>query len=115
MTKKTDTKRPLQSFKAFGIEASVWPPNGEYGETEQDKYPDPEFAERKCFPGFHHLQFPVNERLNVLVRAVAQPFVGAAEDYLSIPKHYHFRVYQTKFLTFSLVDDLTVVVDGRVL
>jgi hypothetical protein len=35
MTKKTDTKKqPLQSFKAFGIEASVWPPNSEYGETE---------------------------------------------------------------------------------
>jgi hypothetical protein len=35
MTKKTDTeKQPLQSFKAFGIEASVWPPNGEDGETE---------------------------------------------------------------------------------
>jgi hypothetical protein len=35
MTKKNDTKKqPLQSFKAFGIEASVWPPNSEYGETE---------------------------------------------------------------------------------
>ena len=34
MTKKTDTnKQPLHSFKAFGIEALVWPPNGEYGET----------------------------------------------------------------------------------
>jgi hypothetical protein len=34
MTKKTDKKQPLQSFRAFGIEASVWPPNSEYGETE---------------------------------------------------------------------------------
>jgi hypothetical protein len=34
MSKKTDKKQPLQSFKAFGIEASVWPPNSEYGETE---------------------------------------------------------------------------------
>jgi hypothetical protein len=35
MTKKTHTKKqPLQSFKAFVIEASVWPPNSEYGETE---------------------------------------------------------------------------------
>jgi hypothetical protein len=30
-------KKPLQSFKAFGIEASMWPPNGEYGETEQPR------------------------------------------------------------------------------
>jgi hypothetical protein len=35
MTKKNDTKKqPLQSFKAFGIEASIWHPNSEYGETE---------------------------------------------------------------------------------
>jgi hypothetical protein len=36
MTKKNDTKKqPLQSFKAFGIEATAWPPNSEYGGTEQ--------------------------------------------------------------------------------
>ena len=34
MTKKDDTKKPLQGFKAFGIEVSPWPPDGEYGETE---------------------------------------------------------------------------------
>jgi hypothetical protein len=35
MTKKNDTKKqPLQSFRAFGIEASVRAPNSEYGETE---------------------------------------------------------------------------------
>jgi hypothetical protein len=33
MTKKIDTtKPPLKAFRAFGIEATVWPPNAEYGE-----------------------------------------------------------------------------------
>ena len=35
MTKKNDTKKQLlQSFKVFGSEASVWPPNSECGEAE---------------------------------------------------------------------------------
>jgi hypothetical protein len=35
MTKKNDTKKqPLKAFRAFDSEASVWPPNTEYGEDE---------------------------------------------------------------------------------
>jgi hypothetical protein len=33
MTKKNDTKKqPLKAFRAFSIEATVWPPSAEYGE-----------------------------------------------------------------------------------